>query len=213
MVNNFDLVIFDMDGVIIDSEYHNLLMQQEVMAKDGVHVDIETLYPLVGLEWDLHFDHVLSFYDDSKTKADIRKATFSFLESVEIDYRDLVFDGVVETIKQLYHQGIKIALASNSNYELLIEVLSQLEIEKYFSKINSAEFFELGKPHPAIYNDVVASLGVDRERVLVIEDSKSGIRAAKLAGLKVFAIRDDRFGMDQSEADAIISGVLELFDK
>jgi beta-phosphoglucomutase len=49
--------------------------------------------------------------------------------------------------------------------------------------------------------------------VLVIEDSKSGIRAAKLAGLKVFAIRDDRFGMDQSEADAIISGVLELFDK
>ena len=40
MVNNFDLVIFDMDGVIIDSEYHNLLMQQEVMAKDGVHVNI-----------------------------------------------------------------------------------------------------------------------------------------------------------------------------
>ena len=100
-----------------------------------------------------------------------------------------------------------------TNYENIVEVLSQLEIEKYFSKINSAEFFELGKPHPAIYNDVVASLGVDRERVLVIEDSKSGIRAAKLAGLKVFAIRDDRFGMDQSEADAIISGVLELFDK
>ena len=68
--------IFDMDGVIIDSEYHNLLMQQEVMAKDGVHVDIETLYPLVGLEWDLHFDYVLSFYNKKKTD---RKISFSLL--------------------------------------------------------------------------------------------------------------------------------------
>lgn len=213
MVNSLDLVIFDMDGVIIDSEYQYLKMQQEVIAKDGIVVNVEDLYPLVGLDWDLHFEYVLSFYTENKSHEEVKQAMFSHLDSVEVDYTKWVFDDVVDTVKRLHDMDIKIALASNSNHKVMVEVLKQLGIDKFFSKVSSAEFFEQGKPHPEIYEDVVRSLEVDPNRVLVIEDSMSGIQAAKDAGLRVFAIKDERFGIDQSKADDHISMVSDIFDK
>ena len=79
MYKKIKLIIFDMDGVIIDSEYEYLRIQHEVITNDNIHISIEELYHLVGLNWDDHFKSISTLYKGGKTPESSKMTTFHFL--------------------------------------------------------------------------------------------------------------------------------------
>ena len=96
--------------------------------------------------------------------------------------------GVVDTLKHLKKEGVKIGLATSS-YSILIDtVLDKLGIREYFDFTHSAELEDFGKPHPAVYLTVAKKLEVNPLECLVIEDSLNGIISGKAARMKVVCI-------------------------
>lgn len=109
----------------------------------------------------------------------------------------------------LKEKGYQVGLASSSKRNKIEKMLSQTGFARYFDAVLSGELVAESKPNPEIYNRLAELLNVSKDRCLVIEDSFYGIRAGINAGMKTLALRDDRFGMDQHEADAMINDLLE----
>lgn len=194
-------VIFDMDGVIIDSEHFWQKAEFEIFSSLGADVNIE-------------------YTDLTKTMTTLEVTKFWYekfpwenrsLEEVEemviTRVMDLIenvgaeIDGIESFIKKLKSNGFKIGLATNSPYKIIPVVLKKAGIAEYFDIIFSAEFVEFGKPDPAIYLMTSQKLGVDPENCIVIEDSYSGMMAAKKAGMKVVAFTNGSQDVNISLAD------------
>lgn len=94
--------------------------------------------------------------------------------------------------------------------------MDQAGLRKYFSLIVSGEQFKESKPNPEIYLYTIKELNVNKDEAIIIEDSSKGILAANRAGIKVLALKDDKFGLDQSQADIIINelnDIIKLIEK
>jgi len=187
-LESFDAVIFDMDGVLIDSEPLWKIAMEEVFSSVGSRLTKQDFQKTVGLR----IDEVVRFWHQHEgwqnvTSDDVEKQiVFKMVELIEANGAPL--EGVKETLVFLKEKGKKIGLATSS-YEILIQtVLRELGIEDHFEVYHSAEHEEHGKPHPAVYLTVAQRLGVSALRCLVIEDSLNGIISAKAARMKVVCI-------------------------
>lgn len=178
-------IIFDMDGVIIDTEKIWKQAEKEVFSSFGVKVT------------DTHSKVTESMTTSQVTRFWYEKYPWkdTSLKEVEqmvvsrvtelIESEECLIDGVKEFIEKLRAENYKIGLATNSPYKVIPTVLGRLEITHLFDTISSAEFEEKGKPDPAIYYTTAKKLGVQPKDCLVIEDSYSGMLAAKRAGMTV----------------------------
>ena len=106
-----------------------------------------------------------------------------YVKSLEKINKDFLDDGVEEVLRNLKEKNKKVALASSSKNAKLI--LNKLEIISYFTIIIDGNNITYSKPNPEIFEKAVSSLGLDKSDCLVIEDADSGIKAAKIAGIKV----------------------------
>ncbi len=194
-------VIFDMDGVIIDSERLWKQAEKEVFSSLGVNVTDES-----------------SEITKSMTTSDVTKFWFGkfpwqnkSLDVVEqrvisrviqlIDTEDCLINGVKEFVERLKTKNYKIGLATNSPNSIIPVVLQKLDALHLFDIISSAEFEVNGKPDPAIYLTTAAKLNVDVSNCMAIEDSYSGMLAAKKAGMKVIAFTNGNTEMNFDIAD------------
>lgn len=187
-LTQFDAVIFDMDGVLIDSEPLWKIAMEEVFSSFGSRLTKQDFQKTVGLR----IDEVVTFWHHHEgwknvTPADVEKQIV--LKMVELIMANAApLTGVLETLAYLKEKNVKIGLATSS-YEILVRtVLRELKIETYFDFYHSAEHEEYGKPHPAVYLTVAERLGVKPTRCLVVEDSLNGIVSAKAARMKVVCI-------------------------
>ncbi len=128
------------------------------------------------------------------------------------DYRSLLFEGAVETIRELPRRGARVALASSSPMANIERVLDACGLADAFEIKVSGEQFRESKPEPDIYLHAIGLLGLSAERCCCVEDSVPGITAGKRAGLHVIARREERFGFSQSAADTIIDTLPELLE-
>jgi HAD superfamily hydrolase (TIGR01509 family) len=113
--------------------------------------------------------------------------------------------GVLELIKDLHTNGMKLILASSSSKRKIEKVFNRFDLHQYFQGKVSGEDFEFSKPHPAIFLEAVRQSGYDRAECIVIEDSTNGIRAAKAAGIYCIAYSSgDTILQDTTEADKTI---------
>ncbi|SUN77062.1 phosphatase [Streptococcus massiliensis] len=119
----------------------------------------------------------------------------------QLDYRPLFREKIVDILDYAKEQGIKLAVASSSREEHILEVLRACGIRDYFDVIVSGENFSESKPNPAIYQAALRSLNVAANQAVAIEDSSYGILAAKSANLTVIAYEETRMLVDQSLAD------------
>lgn len=103
-------------------------------------------------------------------------------------------------------------LASNTDRVEIERAITEAGIAQYFNHVFSGMDCQAPKPHPDVYEKAFQALGVDKEDILVFEDSSKGIAAAKAAGLTVWAIRDKHYGMDQSQADKLIDNLSQAMD-
>ncbi len=184
----FDAVIFDMDGVLIDSEPLWKIAMEDVFASVGCNLTREDFAKTVGLR----IDEVIDFwYQEVGWKQYTPKEVEQMIIEkmvVLIQKKGEPLPGVVETLEFLTQKNKKIGLATSS-YEILIQtVLETTQLSKYFDFTHSAENEIYGKPHPAVYLHVAEKLNVSPQKCLVVEDSLNGIISGKAAKMKVVCI-------------------------
>ncbi|NNJ31919.1 HAD family hydrolase [Lacrimispora defluvii] len=205
-------VIFDMDGVIIDSEGVYLKYQLEFAKKKNPNVKLEDLYPMVGATKQECWEVVERVVSNGQTWEELRKEFRQRDIYSEIDYRSIYRLEVTDTLKQLKEAGFRLALASSTHLELVERVLKENGIRDYFEAVVSGEQFKKSKPDPEIYLYTAGQLKLKPEECLAVEDSTIGITAAHRAGLKIAAVIDTRYGFDQSLADYKLNRVKEVLE-
>lgn len=205
-------VIFDMDGVIIDSEGVYLEYQLEFAKKKNPDVKLEDLYPMVGATKQECWEVVERVVSNGQTWEELRKEFRQRDIYSEIDYRSIYRLEVTDTLKQLKEAGFRLALASSTHLELVERVLKENGIRDYFESVVSGEQFKKSKPDPEIYLYTAGQLKLKPEECLAVEDSTIGITAAHRAGLKIAAVIDTRYGFDQSLADYKLNQVKEVLE-
>ncbi|MBS7009125.1 HAD family hydrolase [Anaerostipes sp.] len=207
----YQAVIFDMDGVIIDSEivYYNWL--KELLAEKGAMIPERELKKIVGLSNSQSLRMMMEWFGREKG----RKLWETYCEEEEgydLSYKEIVNPGVKELLKLLREHHVKLALASSSAMEEILEILDETGLKDYFPVILSGEMFQESKPNPEIYIETMKQLDVTPGKCIVIEDSDYGIYAAKSAGAYVIAHEENRFGFKQQLADHIAHDMYHVKD-
>ncbi len=205
-------VIFDMDGLLIDTEPYWQATEREVFGDLGIEITEQMLVATYGLR----SDEVVSYYygqfpwkEESLEKVEER------YNSRMLDYfrtKAELMEGARSALEFISSKGWPVALASSSNMQLITAFLDRFGFHHYFREVYSAEFEEFGKPHPAVYLETARRLHVDPVNCLALEDSFHGLIAAKAARMMTIAVPehadDKRFGA----ADVVLGSLSELND-
>jgi HAD superfamily hydrolase (TIGR01509 family) len=201
-------VIFDLDGVLIDSEPVYRDMKIEHLRQYGLRLTEERANSIAGAR----FRDVLReiFPDiDEVTYNDI--VTSFFEKSVrELSYDDLLNPRAVGTLSRLRDDGYRLALATSSPARKVEAFFAKCGVREFFDLVANGDMFERLKPDPAIYRYVTERLGLPAAECAAVEDSDHGLEAAFTAGCYVICHRDARFGHRQTQAHAWIDGLDEI---
>ena len=184
-------VIFDMDGVLIDSEPLWREAEMLVFKKAGIELTTEMCLQTTGFRTEETVNHWYSYrpwnhISLDEVGRDIENTVCSIIEQ-----KGVTAPGVERVIKFFEEQGIPKALASASTPEVIERVLNKLNLKEAFALIHSAAHEEHGKPHPAVYLTTAKKLDVDPLNCLAIEDSFAGLLAAKSARMRTIAIPEE----------------------
>ena len=208
----YDAVIFDMDGVLVDSEVLNIEIIEKYFESKGVTVERNVIFSLVGASGDVFWGTLRNQSGIGLETEMMRREILDFSKSMNVPYQKYLFPGVIHLLEHLRTSGYKLALASSTERERVMRVLSRSETEVFFTTIMTGDMFEESKPNPEIYLKTAKELGVDPKRCLAIEDSAIGIEAAVKAGMTVVARKEERFGFDQGQAHYIVDNLTEVMD-
>ena len=181
-------VIFDMDGLIIDSEPLWKIAEIETFKEIGFDFTIEMCAITTGMR----IDEVVEFW-----RKRLKWQKFSNNEIVDtiqnkmvqlILQRGKLLPGIIEALNLLKANGVLIALASSSSISLINTTVDSLEIRRFFNIIHSAENEIAGKPNPAVFLSTAKMLEVQPNKCLVLEDSKAGMNAGLNANMRTVVI-------------------------
>jgi len=206
-------VIFDMDGVIIDSEPTHMKLENATYKKLGIEVTGDEHYSFVGSTSHYMWEALKNKYKLNQTLEELieydRSIYFEYLNSDECEIT--LIAGVKGLIEELYENGIKLAIASSSPLNVIEAIAKKFQIEEYFEVFVTGDDVKRSKPEPDIFLFASEKLGVSPENCVVIEDSHNGVRAAKKAGMKCVGINSDPTGsQDISMADLEINSFKEV---
>lgn len=206
-------VIFDMDGVIIDSEPIHLEFAMELFKKLGVNMSNEEYSKFIGTTSHYMWDTIKKKYNLNNTIEELiemeRNGFFDFLSSPDMTIKPIEY--IPELLKALHQNDYKIALASSSPIRVIEFIMDSFKIKKYFDELVTGDFVKRSKPEPDIFLYAADKLGVLPEECVVVEDSHNGVLAAKKAGMKCIGYRNLNSGnQDISKADKIINSFNEL---
>ena len=180
-------VIFDMDGVIIDSEPLWRRAMIRVFNASGLPFTDNDCRVTTGMR----IDQVISFWNKKTpftTDEELVKNNIEDHLCGLIAAEGKAMKGFYQALDLIADKGITIALATSSSNKLIACVLNVLKIKAYFKHIQSAEYLTYGKPHPEVFLQCATAIDTNPNDCLVIEDSLNGIIAAKAAGMHVIGI-------------------------
>lgn len=185
-------VIFDMDGVILDSEPFWKEAEIGIFNSLSVPLTAEMCETTTGMRLADVVKLWHSKYPWDQEKEPFEKVNNDIVNELIklIKQKGIISKGIPELLDLLRSKNLPLALASSSDMKIIDAVLDKFGIRKYFTAIHSAQFEDYGKPHPAIYLKTASMLGIDPVNCLAIEDSFNGVVAAVAARMKVIAIPD-----------------------
>jgi HAD superfamily hydrolase (TIGR01509 family) len=204
-------VVFDMDGVLIDSEQLWDEVRAQLAHEWGGRWHDRAQADLMGMssaEWSRYMHDVigLAATPEEINAEVVRRLLARYRESLPL------LPGAVEAVERLA-QRWPLGLASSSNREVIDAVLEAAGIAKYFRATVSSEEVEHGKPAPDVYLEAARRLGVEPSRCAAVEDSRNGILSARAAGMRVIAIPNSHYPPSEDVlgyADLVLHSLDEL---
>lgn len=181
-------VIFDMDGLLINSEPFWQESETKVFSSLGLDVNKKMFEQFMGKRIDEVVDtmHKITPWNHVPKEQVVEDIVENVIRLV-IEKGEAL-SGVYETLSNLKNSPYKIGLASSSKMKIISAVLKKLQIQDYFEVVHSAEYEEYGKPHPQTFISTAKMLGIQADECLVFEDSLNGVISALAAGMKCIAI-------------------------
>ena len=202
-------IIFDMDGVVVDSIKHDFAVWKRIFSEFKVPFSFDTYKSFAGMKG---MEIVKRFLNSGLSDAEARvwqnRKEHYFLEGLR-EAKLKTTHGLKGLLENIAKAGNKIGLATAGTRTKTLAVLKELSLVKYFSAIVTADDVGKGKPHPETFLKAAARLRCRPEECIVIEDAPNGIRAAKAAGMRCVAITTTHKNTELAEADKII----DSFDK
>ena len=185
-----EAVLFDMDGLLIDSEPLWQRAEIEVFETVGIELSVPMCLETRGRRLDEVVEHWFARSPwRSPSRREIAEAIVARVTAL-VSERGTARPGVAHAIEFFARRGLPLAVASSSNYSIIEAALSRLAIRERFAAIHSGESERFGKPHPAIFLGAAHKLATAPARCLVLEDSPSGVAAAKAARMRCVAVVD-----------------------
>lgn len=201
--------IFDMDGLLVDSEPLWREAEVDVFGAVGVPLTEAMCRETTGLRHDVVVRYWHERYPWDQPGLD--EMTGRLLDAAQalIVERGELMPGALDAIGRLHQHGLLLAIASSSPKSLIEAVVRKFDLDDYFSALHSADDEKAGKPDPAVYLSTMSVLNVEARECLAFEDSVSGIRAAKAAGATVIAVPDAEVAdrPEFGEADIVLSSL------
>lgn len=201
-------VIFDLDGVLVDSERYYLDRRLEYLRRMGYESRYERDF--IGYNERVIWEETVPF--DEELRDWLRLGYRAFCRLNPIPYGELAVPEARPVIERIHELGLGLAVVSANRLEPLTSALDAIGVKEYFKKLVAFEQCRSHKPDPEGYLMALDALGVSPEETLIVEDSPAGILAARRAGVEVLAVRPKGYTLDQSKADAIIDRLDEVFN-
>lgn len=205
-------VIFDMDGVIVDTEPVHYFAYQQHFKLLNIEIPRELYATFTGNSTKNIYQKLkdqFGLQEEVEKLVDIKRAIFNDAFDSKEDL--FLLDGVLDLIVDLHQNGMQLILASSSAYVTIEKIFNRFKLHQYFSHIVSGEDFPQSKPHPAIFEKAAELSGHPKEKCIVIEDSTNGIKSAKSAGIFCIGYDSEHSKLqDLSLADMKINHFNEL---
>jgi HAD superfamily hydrolase (TIGR01509 family) len=198
------VIIFDLDGTIIDSEALSLQAIMDCSAKWGVPVTREEAGTVVGRKWDEAFDILFSHHSIPVSREEATRQVVARFQ--EIIRKDVFFVPEVKKAIEDFAKNFRLALVSGSHRADVLWALEKLGVKEKFEVIYGAEDYPRSKPSPDGYLKALKTMKVDAKEAVVFEDSVPGLASAEAAGIRSVAITStNHFHHDQSLAQELIA--------
>jgi HAD superfamily hydrolase (TIGR01509 family) len=181
-------IIFDMDGLLVDSEPYWKIAEKICFGKLGLTLTDELLRQVMGFRLTEVVEHWYNYQPWGEKNFEAVEADVLVTVKQLIIENANALPGVIQTLEFCKNNGYKIALASSSAMSLINVVVDKLNIRHYFDLLVSAEFEPYGKPHPSVFLTTAQKLNVLPTECLVFEDSVNGMIAAKAARMKCIVV-------------------------
>lgn len=205
-----EAVIFDLDGILVDTEHYKFNAWQEAFRSIGIEITWEEFRQEFVVQGSTFVEFLeRRNFKDEFIEEDVRPvANEYFLRSIEVEVPAM--PGAVEVLRRLYGEFV-LGLATNSYWLYVEKLLEKFEMKRYFKAIANGSEVENLKPSPDVLLLAAERMGVGTEVCVVVEDAPKGIVAAKNAGMKGIAIpTEDTESGDFSGADIVLTGLNEI---
>jgi len=197
-------VIFDMDGVMIDSEHLWEKTERILLARRDIEYTPTYRDQIVGLNQNDSGKLLVDTFNLKEDVQDIINERVEILTGIYEEELELVAE-LLPLLNQLQEHNFRLAVASSSPMRVIDLVLNMFSLHEHFPFIVSGECTEDGKPHPAIYLHTAQRLEVEPHECVAIEDSINGVKSAKAAGMYCIAVPDKRLSQEEfKNADLIL---------
>ena len=192
---NFKLIIFDLDGTLIDSVKDIMIANNKTLVKFGYKpVSLKNVKHIIGQGIRINIIKSLMMQDVKVFKEEeneMYKYFFSFYKK-NLYVKSKVYAGLNSFLKKLKEKNYKLAVCSNKLEELTKKVLKKTNLLKYFDYVAGGDTFKHKKPHPSVLNNVIKKFKVDKKKVLFIGDSEHDYESAINSNIK-FCLKTNGF--------------------
>jgi len=207
-------IIFDMDGVLVDSEPFNIEIEKRQFELNHLSISEEEHHQYMGVATDVMWREIakgqsLPLPVEALIEQNKTESIHYFTELKEIP----VMPGLIDLLEKLTSKNFPIAVASSSFPEIIELILQKTGLRKHFQVVVSSQEAGKSKPEPDVFLLAAKQLGINPENCMVIEDSANGIKAAKAAGMRCIAFEGPGANpANQKQADAAIKSFDQLYN-
>ncbi|TPV95258.1 MAG: hexitol phosphatase HxpB [Myxococcales bacterium FL481] len=210
-----DAIIFDMDGVLVDSEPLWRRAEKQVFATERIALTDEMCMQTMGWRLSEVVVHWLAVFDRPVARAPSLEAAIVDALCDLVGREGTAMPGVEQALELARRRNVAVALASSSAQRIIDTVLERLNLNEAFDAVCSAQFEQHGKPHPAVYMRAADAVGIPGPRCAAVEDSVPGLISACAARMRTIAVPEAHAAGDPryAIADLRLGSLLELTDE
>ena len=206
-----EAIIFDMDGVLVDSEYTYFQSKSQILSEAGHEVEDSYHFQFMGTTSDYMWEKMKQEFSLPLSVAEYIQQMTALRQAMIKRDGIRVIPHVQEFVKGLSQAGLKLAVASSSSLAEIKVNLAEIGLSEYFSEVVSTEEVEHSKPAPDVYLATAERIGIMPENCLGIEDTKNGTGAVRNAGMVCVGFANPAFPkLDLAFADRVVSSFSEL---